>query len=93
MLQTDDQMRYNMPVEGGGGHLQVVWQFLPTETFVSFSFLYVLLHYFFVTKFCPWASWGEVNPLGGIFHGGGVANKLWGAADKFVFYDFDGLYS
>ena len=24
-----------------------------------------------VTKFCPWARWGEIIPLGGVLSGGG----------------------
>ena len=30
----------------------------------------VLIYYFVVTKSCPWARWGEINPQGGVFVGG-----------------------
>ena len=57
------------------------------KPFLKFSqfyvFYYVLIHYFVMTKFCPWARWGGINPLiGGFCRRVGSRSDLCDAVDK-----------
>ena len=47
-----------------------------------------------MTKFCPWAKWGEINPLGGGFcRWVGSRSDLRDAADNFFLHHVDDLIS
>ena len=50
-----------------------------------------MMYYSVVTKFCPWASWDEINPLGCFFLEVRPRSDFYDTKDKYFLNHFDKL--